>query len=222
MSSNPFRILVVDDENFSRQMVARLLSQLGSEHVQAVGSVAEARAAMAEDPSFSLIVSDHYMPNESGIQLLADLRRGKLSLRHDTCFMVATSSSSSALTSVALALDADSFMSKPFGKEGLARRLYDFLSTGERDIKPAAYYLGLDIERMLANAERADPAAPKKPAPKVPKKPLRNVKAGEVLIADLLGEDGHVLLQTGTILTRHMLHSLSDLGVAEVSSAMPG
>jgi CheY-like chemotaxis protein len=54
-----FRILVVDDEQFSRHMVTRMLTSLGAEQVTAVASCVEARAAMAADPSLSLVISDH-------------------------------------------------------------------------------------------------------------------------------------------------------------------
>lgn len=213
----PFHILVIDDENFSRQMVIRYLTALGAEFVTPATSGQEARAAMADDPSINLIISDHYMGDDSGIHLLWDLRRGDLPLPHGTRFLMATSSKSSALASVALALDADSFLSKPFSRNDLAVRLYAALVDSPRPIKPALYYDRLAIPSMLAAAERQDPAAPTPPA--CPTKPLNMVRINTQLGGDLIGPDGHVLLLSGTVLTRHLIDRLRELGITEVPVA---
>lgn len=213
-----FRILVVDDEQFSRHMVTRMLTALGAEQVTAAASCAEARAAMVADPSLSLVISDHYMPDETGISLLGDLRQGLLALAHDTSFIVATASSSFALAAVALALDTDSFMSKPFTRDELAKRLYTSLVAGTRSVRPPEYYRGLDVAGMLEAAQRRDPVAQQQaPAPTTaPMKPLGRVLPDTPLGADLRAKDGSVMLLAGTILTRHMIARLTELGVTEV------
>jgi CheY-like chemotaxis protein len=208
-----FRILVVDDESFSRQFVFRLFESLGASHVVFAASGVEARAAMLADPALSLVISDHYMPDETGLTLLGDLRQGKLPLPHDTYFILATASTSFALTAVALALDADSFMSKPFAKEQLARRLYHSLATADRTIKPKETYQQLDVAGMLGAAERLDPAAPR---PAIPMTPLAKVPVDTPLAVDLIAKDGTVLLQKNTVLTRHLIVRLAELGVTEV------
>ncbi|SEH34919.1 response regulator [Magnetospirillum fulvum] len=221
-ASPSFRILVVDDEPFSRKVIARLFESLGALHVVFAGSGAEARAAMEADPALSLVISDHYMPDENGLRLLGDLRQGRLPLPHDTYFVVATVSTSFALTAVALALDADSFMSKPFGKEKLATRLFQFLSKdATRAIKPVEHYAAIDVAGMLAAAERLDPAAPAHAPPvrQIPMTKLRRVLPGTVLAADLIAADGATLLREGTQLTRHLIERLEELGVEMVPAA---
>jgi CheY-like chemotaxis protein len=216
-----FRILVVDDEPFSRKVMAKLCLSLGALHVVFAGSGAEARAAMQADPGLSLVICDHYMADETGLRLLGDLRQGRLPLPHDTYFVVATISTSFALTAVALALDADSFMSKPFGKEKLAKRLFHFLAPdAARAIKPVEHYAALDVAGMLEAAERLDPAAPKRAAaPQIPMTKLRRVMPGTRLAADLIAADGHTLLQAGTQLTRHLIDRLEEIGVELVPAA---
>ncbi|TNC94356.1 MAG: CheY-like receiver [Stygiobacter sp.] len=215
-----FRILVVDDELFSRQMVKRMLVSLGAECVVTAASTDEARTVMAADPTLSLIICDHYMPGGNGIKLLGELRQGALPLPHDTCFLVATASTSFALTSVALALDADSFLSKPFSREDLARRLYVSLVADTRQIQAKEHFQSMDIGGMLAAAERLDPVARGggKP-PSHPLKPLGYVLPNTPLAADLLVKDGSVLLKKGTVLTRHLIARLTELGVEMVPAA---
>jgi CheY-like chemotaxis protein len=215
-----FRILVVEDEVFSRGMLGRLLKDLGAEHVVFAGSGDEARAMIAEDAGLRMIVADHYMAGGSGIALLGDLRQGKLPLPHDTYFIVATSSTSFALTAVALTLDADSFLSKPFSRTVLAERMYQFLM-GSRTIKPVEYYGGIDVTAMLAAAENLDPTAPAKPAAKQRLTPIGRVLPDTPLASDLLVKDGTVLLHAGTVLTRHLIARLIELGIEAVPAPLP-
>lgn len=212
--SHPFAVLVVDDEAFSRKMVVKHLTELGSGTIATASSDQEARDAMLRDPTLSLVICDHYMPGGNGLRLLWDIRAGRMPVPHDVCFVLATASKSFALAAVAIALDADSFMSKPFSRNDLARRLYASLVSGTRSIRPPDYYLGIDAPAMLAAAERADPTAPA--PPRKPMKPLRNVRPDTPLVSDLVDGAGQVLLQNGTLLTRHLIARLRELGIEEV------
>lgn len=214
-----FRILVVDDERFSRDIVRRQLIGLGAGYVVTVGSAGEARDAMKEDPNLGLVICDHYMAGESGIELLSELRCGRLPLAHDSFFVIASASRSFALSAVALALDVDSFLRKPFDREELARRLYQFLVEGDRVVKPAEDYRKIQVKPMLGAAERADPVAATVGKGKQPDAltPLYQVRMNSVLGADLRLRDGTVLLQRGTVLSPHLIRRLRELGVDEVS-----
>lgn len=214
-TANRFRILVVEDETFSRKVVSVLLAGLGAEHVAFAATCAEARQAIVDDPGLRMVVADHYLPDGTGIALLAETRQGHLALPHDTFFVIATGSTSFALTAVALALDADSFLSKPFTKDQLAQRFYHFLS-GNRSIKPVEYYRGVDAAGMLEAAERLDPLAAKHRQASLPMTPLSHVLPETPLAAALVSADGHVLLKAGTVLTRHLIGRLTELGVVEV------
>lgn len=219
LAQKTFRTLVVDDEPFSRQVVMRMLTQLGAERVAGAASAGEARDAMAADPTLRLIICDHYMPGGNGVALLGELRQGKLPLPYDAHFIIATASNSFALTAVALALDADSFLSKPFSKEELARRLYGSLVEGTRLIKSTDHYRTLDIPAMLRTAERLDPVGRAHNPPRDPWQPLGHVLPNTPLSADLMVKDGSVLLQKGTVLTRHLIARLTELGVKTVPVA---
>jgi DNA-binding NtrC family response regulator len=63
-------VLVVDDEEPVRQLVADVLLEAGY-RVEAVSCVADARPYL-RDPTLALIVSDVKMPGESGLVLVAE------------------------------------------------------------------------------------------------------------------------------------------------------
>jgi CheY-like chemotaxis protein len=66
------RVMVVDDEESAREVIAGLLQQSGAE-VQAVASAAEALALMESAPP-QVLLSDLGMPNEDGYALIRRLR----------------------------------------------------------------------------------------------------------------------------------------------------
>lgn len=65
------RILVVEDDEWSRRIVVELLEMHGHEAVQAVDA-ASARAALTQGPE--LVLLDIQFPGGSGEQLLAEVR----------------------------------------------------------------------------------------------------------------------------------------------------
>ncbi|MDT8369250.1 MAG: hybrid sensor histidine kinase/response regulator [Longimicrobiales bacterium] len=71
-TSDPFTVLVVEDEPHLLKLQARLLARIGLRVVEA-SSVAEARRALAKE-AVDLIVSDVRMPGESGIDLYLEVR----------------------------------------------------------------------------------------------------------------------------------------------------
>ena len=221
--SKAFRVLVIDDEPMSLKVLHHLMQSLGAEQIATATSYAEARAALVADPSLKLIVSDHYMKDGNGIRLLGDVRQGLLPVPNDTYFIISTSSKSFALGAVAMMLHVDSFMSKPFAKEELARRLYDFVTNDSRAIEPKEHYQQLKIDEMIAAAEAKDPARQLVASLIRPKNlemtPLNKVFPDSVLVADLTDAEGGMLLRSGTTLSRHILKRLAELGVQEVPVA---
>jgi CheY-like chemotaxis protein len=67
-------VLVVDDDLLLRQMAARLLEHAGYVAVP-VGSAAEARAVLPTRPDITVALIDVLLPDMSGLDLAADLRR---------------------------------------------------------------------------------------------------------------------------------------------------
>jgi diguanylate cyclase (GGDEF)-like protein len=105
----PARVLVVEDEPAIRRLLIRLLEGAGHVGVPA-GSVAEARALLARPPGFELVLCDVSMPDESGLELLADV----LSTWPRTAVVMVTGKDDPAVAQTALDLGAYGYVIKPF------------------------------------------------------------------------------------------------------------
>ena len=69
------RILVVDDDPESRDLLSEVLEANGYPQVEAVADGLAAREALARDNDCPIVIADLHMPNESGIDLLRHLRK---------------------------------------------------------------------------------------------------------------------------------------------------
>ena len=69
------RILVVDDDAESRDLLSEVLEANGYPQVEAVADGLAAREALARDADCPIIIADLHMPNESGLDLLRYLRK---------------------------------------------------------------------------------------------------------------------------------------------------
>jgi CheY-like chemotaxis protein len=75
-AARPLRILLVEDHPSTREMLARLLAHR-RHRVTAVGSLAEARAAVAAASSegqFDLVICDVGLPDGTGVELMTELQ----------------------------------------------------------------------------------------------------------------------------------------------------
>jgi len=79
------RILVVDDDPESRDLLSEVLEANGYPQVEAVADGLAAREALARDNDCPIIIADLHMPNESGLDLLRHLR--KQNARHEIVLM---------------------------------------------------------------------------------------------------------------------------------------
>jgi putative two-component system response regulator len=102
------RILVVDDEDQIRALLARLLQSHGHE-CAAASSAAEARRLLASEP-FALVLSDVNMPGESGI----DFTREVLAQYPDTAVVMVTGMDDRRYADSAIELGAYGYVLKPF------------------------------------------------------------------------------------------------------------
>jgi len=104
------RILVVDDDSESRDLLSEVLQANGFAQVEAVADGVAAREALARDGDCPIIVADLHMPNESGLDLLRNLR--KQNAKHEIVLM--SSFFSTAERKLARDLGASALLNKPF------------------------------------------------------------------------------------------------------------
>jgi DNA-binding response OmpR family regulator len=67
-------VLLVDDEEFLRRMLARVLGEAGFDVVEAENGAAALRAAHTVDGSLTLVVTDIHMPLMNGIEFAREFR----------------------------------------------------------------------------------------------------------------------------------------------------
>ncbi len=104
------RILVVDDDPESRDLLCEVLGANGYQQVEAVADGLAAREALARDGDCPIIIADLHMPNESGLDLLRNLR--KQNAKHQIVLM--SSFMSTVERKLARDLGAYALLDKPF------------------------------------------------------------------------------------------------------------
>jgi CheY-like chemotaxis protein len=114
------KILVVDDDDLSRQVIHQMVETLGHE-AASVASGSEAVAACREH-AFDLIVTDLLMPDQDGIELIRELRQ----LRPDTPILAVSGGGRITATDYlasARQLGAVGVLAKPFSRTDLREAL---------------------------------------------------------------------------------------------------
>jgi two-component system NtrC family response regulator len=134
--STEARLLVVEDEEDQRHLVAGILRGAGYTVAQA-GSAEVALTELGSTP-VDLVLSDWKLPGMDGLELLAQLRREYPSV----AFLMATAYGSIAHAVEAIRAGADDYLTKPFERQAL-------LLAVERTLKSRRL---LDENRRLAEA----------------------------------------------------------------------
>jgi two-component system copper resistance phosphate regulon response regulator CusR len=136
------RILVVDDDpKFRRFMLAGL--QESGLACQAAASCREARATLAAGEPFHLILLDVMMPDESGWEFIAELRRAG----DETPVIFLTARHSVDERIRGLQLGAEDYVIKPFAFSELLARIEVALRKQQRRSRITAGDLVLDLDR---------------------------------------------------------------------------
>ena len=131
------RVLVVDDEPRVREVVVAYLERDGF-RVTDVSSVEEARSVLDElDPD--LVILDIMLPAESGLDLLATLRR-----TGDTPVILLTSRSEETDRILGLELGADDYVTRPFSPRELVARVRSVLRRSGPSPEPESEKIAFD------------------------------------------------------------------------------
>ncbi len=111
-----YRIMVVDDMSVSRGVIAQSLEMLDCRNVVVTGDAKAALATLRKHP-VDLILSDHLMPEMTGLELLDRIRRTpEIAL---TRFVLVTGAQDPGLERQAAGLGVSAILWKPYGLRDL-------------------------------------------------------------------------------------------------------
>lgn len=221
-----YAVLVVEDELFSREVVARALNTLNFGSVAKAGDGVQAIKQMqsAVQP-FDAVITDYRMPEMNGLELLRRIRSGITGAPRDTIVGILTGGAEEEVVRGAFHLDADFFIAKPPTVARLRIRLEAALAL-PRQVRPAASYEDCheDSDNEKPANYEAGPSGIGRP-PMI-ERLLADVPAGSVLGADLRIAGGNPIIRRGTVLDAKLLERLSSLaeidprfGTVSISSA---
>ena len=147
-------ILVVDDEEFMRDLIAKLLTDLGVGVIYRAAGVGEAIELLATHrEEIDCIVSDFKMPEQTGIEFLQTVRAGRSPAPRDMPFAMLTAHADKFVLGLAMALGVDAFIAKPVSKDTLGKRLNSVLAQERPELPPASIYQGVSLGTPVSDLE---------------------------------------------------------------------
>lgn len=224
-TSNPtlsdVRCLVVEDDNFMRNTIARMLRWLECRQIETSENGQKALELLHESAnSFDVIISDYQMPEMNGLELLKSIRSGYQSVPRDVNFAILTNHAERHVVGAAFLLDVDCFMQKPVSTTTLRDRIARMIRTDRPLKRPAEY----DNVMTRADVETKQPVDPGVNATTLRKKSNTDNKTGRVTVAaineiqagsklsqDVYTPNGQLIVANGQTLTERLLGKLSDL-----------
>lgn len=146
---SPARVLIVDDEEPIRRVIARTLD--GAGHAcETAASVAEAREKLS-DGEFDAVVTDVRMPGASGLDLVRHVKDAS----PDIQVLVMTAHAEVGIAVEALRLHADDYLLKPFDLEDLLHSVERALRHRWLVLENRSYREHLE-DRVLEQARRIE------------------------------------------------------------------
>ncbi|MGE4062348.1 MAG: response regulator [Rhodospirillaceae bacterium] len=129
-------VLIVEDQNFVRELLGRLLTSLSVPKVGSVRSAEDALADLEKDPSCAnVLFVDYELPGMNGMRLLEKLRASSQPLLREIPVVMLTAHNDLELYRDAARFGIAAFLVKPAGPAALKSALEDALA-GRRVIAP--------------------------------------------------------------------------------------
>lgn len=212
------RILVVDDDHFTRMIVMSVLRDLGYPEIYDADS-AESAIRIFDSKSFDLVITDINMPGINGLKFIQMVRSGKTRAHPGTRVMVLTLFSQTEVLGASLALDINGFLLKPIVPAVAEERLAKALSEQFKLRSPIAYETVKTESRTLESPPRntgfsATTLISERRESQVPggrTVPLHRLKPGMVLAESIQLRDGTLILSVDHTLTEVSINRLNDL-----------
>ena len=122
-------VLVVEDEQGVRDLTAKILKNLGYTVLTAASGAEALEISRRQAAPISVLLTDVVMPNMSGAQLAAELRRSRPEMK---VIYVSGYTENTVLDHGVLDAGLD-FLAKPFTREGLSKKLREALGKTHKE-----------------------------------------------------------------------------------------
>lgn len=203
------RLLIVDDDITTRQLIRRMVTDIGFSKIEEAvdGSQAIKRTVETEP---DLVLCDIQMEPLEGLSFLKAVRTGNSDMPRDLRVIMVTGLSGNSEYGTALALDADGFLPKPVHKHTLEKRLVRCFAEN-RSVRDVEAYRVIPIpgrDQMASDSVTADGSSANLGGTK---KNISALEEGEVLVRDLRLSDGSLLLAAGMKISKSLLSRIKDL-----------
>lgn len=132
------KVLVVEDDDFTRKLTLQVLRDLGYSNVVDVDNAVTA-IELLNAQAFDLVITDVNMPGMNGLQLIQKIRAGQTFAKPEMRAVVLTSFSQTEIVGSALALDINGFLVKPIIPAVVEEKLAQALSERLHLHSPVAY-----------------------------------------------------------------------------------
>jgi CheY-like chemotaxis protein len=236
------QLLVVDDEEFSRSIVVRILRKLGAQRIRQAVDGLDGLTVLRCLGRVDCIFLDFNMPRANELQMLQRIRCGMTGVDRSTPVAMLTGHSDLKLVKTAMALDVNAFLSKPTSLDVIQHKLDRILTAADPEIQPSAVYRAVSLPTGITLSDGGDPQPESSrhfddgyiPGPPGGRAwepadsgqaailsarkhgillKLEQVPPNAQLASDLHGPDGEMLIPGGTRLTPRLLSLLYDLRV---------
>ncbi len=217
-------ILIVDDEDFSRAIVARMVRKLDALQIREATDGAEALHLLRRNDTVSAVICDFNMPHLNGLEFLRAVRCGDAGVARNLPIAMLTGYSDVDVVNLAVNLDVSAFLIKPVTLGVLAERLSRIMSE-DLELEPPEAYADIvvpsggilpvdDSPDVLDVASKVEPSSP--PYGAVCRR-LEDVAEGDVLARDLVLRNGITVIEAGQVLKPKLLARLHELKTLDYS-----
>lgn len=218
------KVLVVEDDNFTRKIILRVLRDIGYANIVDVDN-AEFAINLLGTNAFDLIITDINMPDMNGLEFVQKIRAGKTPAKRETRIVVLTSFSQTEVLASALALDINGFLVKPIIPAVVEEKLMQAMTERLHVHSPIAYeavktkpkslpYVDVRQSGISRGASISLGDSKTRSSHKNingDRIPLRRLRPGMLLKENVHLKDGTLILSSGHALSELSINRLKDL-----------
>ena len=216
--------MVVDDDDFSRSMLIRILHKLKIGKIREATDGHQALVDLRALGRVDCVFLDFEMPILNGLEVLKSIRDGTAGVNRAMSVAMLTAHNNLSLARTAIALDVSAFLSKPASPEVIKDRLNRVI-TSHHEPKSPETYAAILLPRHRTGSSSPSPVPTSRvagPPPGFvltlpqPRPPEMLVKLEHILpnartTRGVDGPDGVELIPVGTVLSKRLLVHLYDL-----------